>query len=267
MLSIGEFSRATHLSVKALRHYHDVGVLEPVDVDATTGYRYYAIAQVPLAHVIRRLRDLDMPLDDVKAVLTAPDVTTRDRALLNHLVRMEAQLEQTQSTVSSLRALLEGSLADGLEVEFRSVDTVRAIAIRESVSWSETEAWLSAALLELRDMVKALDIERAGPDGALYTNEYFEAHAGDVVAYLPVAGSVDAGHRIRMIEIPGARLAVVLHRGGFDDLDETYGALGAFVAERAIGAAGPVREHYLVSVNDTETPDAWQTEVCWPVTP
>ena len=42
ILTIGEFSKMTYLSVKALRHYHDVGLLTPVDIDAATGYRHYA---------------------------------------------------------------------------------------------------------------------------------------------------------------------------------------------------------------------------------
>jgi DNA-binding transcriptional MerR regulator len=74
LLTIGEFSRVTHLSVKALRHYDDVGLLQPADVDASSGYRHYASAQVPIAHVIRRFRDLDMPLEQIRAVLEAPDV-------------------------------------------------------------------------------------------------------------------------------------------------------------------------------------------------
>lgn len=53
-LTIGEFSRVTHLSVKTLRHYHEVGLLEPVHVDPGTGYRRYTTAQVPTAQVIRR---------------------------------------------------------------------------------------------------------------------------------------------------------------------------------------------------------------------
>lgn len=70
-LTIGDFSRATHLSVKTLRHYHQVGLLEPSSVDPHTGYRYYEGEQIPLAQVIRRLRDLEMPIPDVKAVLAA----------------------------------------------------------------------------------------------------------------------------------------------------------------------------------------------------
>jgi len=68
-LTIGEFSKMTYLSVKALRHYHDVGLLTPDMVDPATGYRRYASSQVTTAQAIRRFRDLDMPLDDVRRVL------------------------------------------------------------------------------------------------------------------------------------------------------------------------------------------------------
>ena len=61
-LPIGDFSRATHLSVRMLRHYHELGLLEPVDVDLDSRYRRYAPEQIVTAQVIRRFRDLDMPL-------------------------------------------------------------------------------------------------------------------------------------------------------------------------------------------------------------
>ena len=77
-LTIGEFSRITHLSVKTLRHYHQVGLLEPVDVDTRTGYRHYTTGQIPTAQVIRRFRSLDMPVEEVKAVLSASDHEARN---------------------------------------------------------------------------------------------------------------------------------------------------------------------------------------------
>jgi len=73
----------THPSVKTLRHYHQVGLLEPADVNPDTGYRYYTVAQIPTVQVIRRLRDLEMPVADVKAVLAAPDAPARN-ALATH---------------------------------------------------------------------------------------------------------------------------------------------------------------------------------------
>jgi DNA-binding transcriptional MerR regulator len=84
-LSIGAFSRLTHLSIKTLRYYHEVGLLEPAVVDPDSGYRYYRPGQAHSAHLVRRFRDLGLPVADVKAVLAAPDLTARDAILAGHL--------------------------------------------------------------------------------------------------------------------------------------------------------------------------------------
>ena len=84
-LTVGDFSRITHLSVKTLRHYHEVGLLQPATVNPSTGYRYYSGEQVPTAQVIRRLRDLEMPVSEVKAVLDAPDAVARNALIAAHL--------------------------------------------------------------------------------------------------------------------------------------------------------------------------------------
>jgi effector-binding domain-containing protein len=57
--------------------------------------------------------------------------------------------------------------------------------------------------------------------------------------------------------------AVMLHAGSPADSDQTYGALGTVVAERAIGVEGPIREYYLVPF--TEPVSRHRTEICWPV--
>src|SRR4029077_15252899 len=95
-LTLRAFSRITFLSVKTLRHYHRVGLLEPAEVDPVTGYRRYTSAQIPIAQVIRRFRDLDMPLDDIGLVLQAPDQTTRSQLIAAHLTRLEENLAETQ---------------------------------------------------------------------------------------------------------------------------------------------------------------------------
>ncbi len=100
-LPIGDFSRATHLSVKMLRHYHEIGLLEPVDVDVDTGYRRYTAEQIVTAQIIRRFRDLDMPFEDIQTALHAPDVDTRNRVIANHLARLESSLAGTQEAVTS----------------------------------------------------------------------------------------------------------------------------------------------------------------------
>jgi hypothetical protein len=66
-LSIGAFSRLTHLSIKTLRYYHEVGLLEPAVIDPGSGYRYYQPGQAHSAHLVRRFRDLGLPVADVLA--------------------------------------------------------------------------------------------------------------------------------------------------------------------------------------------------------
>ena len=68
-LTIGSLARLSGLTVKALRHYDRVGLLRPVSVDRETGYRRYAPDQLERARKIRRLRELDVPLADIRAVL------------------------------------------------------------------------------------------------------------------------------------------------------------------------------------------------------
>ena len=264
LLTIGEFSRMTHLSVKALRHYDDVGLLSPAQIDGSSGYRRYATSQVPIAQVIRRFRDLDMPLEEIRIVLEAPDVAVRDQAVLVHLQRMQETLARTQTTVASLQALLDGNQPT-LPVEYRSIPAIRAVGIRGIVDWDGGELWLSEALAELDHIVDARSNWRAGPDSALYSGEFFEAHVGEVTAFIPVHEGIATAGRAQGLEIPASDVAVLVHCGPFSDLDQAYGTLGTFVAEHVLAADGPIREHYLDTETDTDDPAAYRTEVCWPI--
>src|SRR5579862_642838 len=106
-LSIGEFSRITHLSIKNLRRYHEAGLLEPDYVDPQSGYRYYSLDQVPTAQVIHRFRELGMPVREVGALVSVTDPDSRAALIGQHLERLETQVDQTRSAVRSLRRLLQ----------------------------------------------------------------------------------------------------------------------------------------------------------------
>jgi DNA-binding transcriptional MerR regulator len=71
-MTIGEFSRRSQLSLKALRLYEQLGILRPAAVDQRNGYRRYHASQLPTARLIVMLRLLDMPLPQVAAVVSAP---------------------------------------------------------------------------------------------------------------------------------------------------------------------------------------------------
>ena len=102
LVSIGKFARATGLSIGALRHYDEIGLLTPDSVDPSTGYRYYSTSQFDLAAVIATLRELEVPLPAIAAIM-AGTRAERDRALAAHLARTEAAATRLQGLAHRLR--------------------------------------------------------------------------------------------------------------------------------------------------------------------
>jgi DNA-binding transcriptional MerR regulator len=265
-LAIGDFSRATHISVKMLRHYHQIGLLEPADVDTATGYRRYAPDQIATAQVIRRFRDLDMPLDDIHAVLKAPDLESRNRIIASHLSRLETNLTRTQDAVSSLRDLLERPTATG-PISHRHLAATPAAAITETVDVADALVWYQGALGELAATLAAQHLDPAGAAGGVFTDELFEESHGEATIFIPCAQAVRAMGRVAPMVVAPADLAIIVHPGPPTGIDRAYGALGAYVTQHALAVNGPLREYYLVGPTDTDDETLWRTEVGWPIFP
>jgi DNA-binding transcriptional MerR regulator len=247
-----------------LRHYHEIGLLEPVDIDPETGYRRYDPEQIATAQVIRRFRDLDMPLDEIQAVLTAPDVETRNRLIAGHLARLEANLARTEEAVSSLRDLLDGPAATA-SVQHRHVPATPAAVISETVDQADAMVWYQGAVGELHATLTAQRIAPAGPAGGVFSNELFAEGSGRATIFVPCAPSPRSMGRVAPQLVPPADLAVVVHAGPHTDIDRAYGALGTYVTRHALAVEGPIREYYLVGPADTSDDTLWRTEVGWPI--
>jgi DNA-binding transcriptional MerR regulator len=260
-LTIGEFATLSHLSVRTLRRYHETGLLEPAAIDPVTGYRYYSAEQIPPAQVIRRLRDLDVPLAEVKAILATGDPQRRADLITGHLQRLERELGRTMAAVTSLRQLLRPDTAD-LHVELRSVPARTVAAISGHLRRQDVQPWYDNAMAELDAAFPAA--ERTGPPGGRYANELFTKGAGAMTVFRLVREPRESG-RITVTELPAAELAVTVHPGPHDDIDVTYGRLGAWVTGHALAVNGPVHETYLQGPRDISTPSQWRTEIGWPI--
>ena len=263
-VTIGDFSRASHLSVKTLRHYHEVGLLEPSEIDPDNGYRYYSEDQIPAAQVIRRLRGLQMPVSTVKFVLAAPDSDTRNRLIVEHLNQLEHELAQTRSAVEELRDLLERP--EAVEpIKHRTVPPTPAVGIQQTVDRDDIVAWWQGALGELNATIHAQRLHANGTSGGVYASELFQHGRGDATVFIPAGGSVTPVGRVVPLVIPAAELAVARHHGSPADIDLTYGRLGAYVLKHEISVDGPVREYYPVGLLDTDDQNKWDTEIGWPI--
>jgi DNA-binding transcriptional MerR regulator/effector-binding domain-containing protein len=265
-VTIGDFSRATHLSVKTLRHYHEVGLLEPSEVDPGSGYRYYSEDQLPLAQVIRRLRGLQMPVAEVKEVVSAPDSDARNRLIVEHLDRLEEELARTRGAVGELRDLLERPPGPR-PVEHRSVPATPAMAIDAVVDREDILGWWQGALGELLATARAQGLTPVGPSGGLYGGDIFQHGRGQATVFVPIAAHPPVRPVGRVIElvVPPAELAVMRHDGTLDGIDPTYAELGAYVMRHEISIDGPLRENYLRGVMHDADPGTWETEIAWPI--
>ena len=265
-IGIGDFARATHLTIKTLRYYHRIGVLEPAEVDEFTGYRRYGSDQIPQALIISRFRALEMPLDTIQEVLRAPDLATRNAAITAHLERLEAALEHTRSAAESLRGLLGRAEPLPTTIEHLTVPATAAAAITATIAADDdTIPWVLGALGELRATLAAQEIAATAPAGGIYADELFTDARGEAMLFIPCTGEIRPTGRVDSVIVPEAELATIVHAGSHADIDRSYGALASYVAEHALAVPGPIREYYLTDLADTPDQDLWSARIGWPI--
>jgi DNA-binding transcriptional MerR regulator len=264
-VSVGRFATMTHLSVKTLRHYHQVGLLEPAEVDPHTGYRYYALEQLPTAQLIRRLRDLRMPVAGVRAVLVAGSPAERDTLIAAHIDHLEAELANTQAAVSSLRALLECAPGQQHPVHRRAESSFPVLAITEDIRIpADIDNWWRDALRELRAAADHHGMQVTGPAGGLYDECLFQHEPGEAIVFIPVTTPRELG-RIKPLVIPAAEVAVTTHYGSPADGDLAYARLGSYIAEHELAVGWQLREYYHRDHSHTTDSTQWRTEIVWPI--
>lgn len=263
VMTIGDFSRATRLSAKTLRAYHESGLLTPARVDPDNGYRLYAPEQVADARVISSLRSLDAPLALIREVLTTTDVTERAELLRSHLRELESRLAATRVAVHTLRGLLDPAPAP-LEVVHRSVPAQRAVAVRAAIELEELGDWFGAGVERLTGLVGSGEVAASGPYGGVWSTELFLDGHGEATLYVPVAaapGPLPPG--VSRVHLPAVALAVATSEGPDEEVARVYAELGKYVARGELGVPGPSREIYLEGFPGI---DAWtRTEIGWPV--
>ncbi|MBO4241509.1 MerR family transcriptional regulator [Pseudonocardia alni] len=263
-VSIGDFALMTGLSRKALRHYHDIGILEPAHVDPGTGYRFYDTGQVDHAHIVRRFRSLGMSIPDIKALLSTDDAGARTAIITTHLEQMEAALAQTRDTVGALRELLAPA-SPPADVTLRHEPALAVWSVSATVDVSGIDDWFAAALRTLhRAVAAATGAPGAVVPGGLYERALFLEQHGRATLFVPAPPSVEPPEGVRAEVLPRTEFAVLTHPGGHDGIDRSYAALGIYVNEHLISGQGPIREHYLGGT-PTDPARFTATEICWPI--
>ncbi len=107
MIKIGDFARLSQVSIVTLRHYDELGLLTPISVDPFTGYRYYAVEQLPRLNRILALKDLGFSLEQIKSALTDDLTPEQLRGMLKlKRAEVEQQLAHDQERLARIEARL-----------------------------------------------------------------------------------------------------------------------------------------------------------------
>jgi DNA-binding transcriptional MerR regulator len=241
MLSIGRFADATGLTVKALRHYDELGLLVPARVGPDNGYRYYDPAQIEDAVTIRRLRALELPLHEIASLLAADGDTLRER-LAAHGYRVAAEVRDKHSLLIELSALVEGG-GDEVVVEVREIPELRLAATIRHLRPVDPEGIADMLHLAGKRLTER-GVAPTGPPTALF-------RSGDgngthlVEAGFPVPADVADDEVLRVTTYPASAAASADHVGSYDGLHATAQRFIATVLGQGLRFGQPIRIEYV----------------------
>src|SRR5512136_3460541 len=140
MLRIGDFSRLSRVSVKALRYYDEIGLLKPIEIDRFTGYRYYSAGQLSRLNRILLLKDLGLSLDQIGRLLESDLPPAQLRGMLKlRQAEIERSIEEEEARLTRVAALLihieqENVNMSKYDVVIKKVAPVRIASIRDVVA-------------------------------------------------------------------------------------------------------------------------------------
>jgi DNA-binding transcriptional MerR regulator len=273
MLPIGRFARVTGLTVKALRHYAELRLLEPARVDGWTGYRYYSLVQAPRAEAIRRLRELEVPLDEVRELLEATPGELRER-LASHRGRLTGRIAELGQLVAQLTALIDGeeelvpekdTVRFELHVE-EKIPEQRLLVVEDRTHQDEVSKVIPRQIEEVGTYMKELGMGPAGPPVCICP---FADEQGmlNLTTGWPVAQGVPARDRIQTLTLPATRALVMRHTGPYEALSRSYRLLEQVMAENDLRSAGDPREIYVTDPQEVPDPNDYETLIVWPIGP
>ncbi len=244
LIPIGRFARSCRLTIKALRHYDESGVLTPAHVDAATGYRYYAREQAAGALLIGMLRSLDFSLPRIREVLAAP-AAARPALIGNELERQRRELERRRAAIAVVERLAQSADLNPYPVEIRTLPSW-LVATRAGRCAEDTIVGVTSEMIYgLFDTLRHAGRQVISPVGSLIE----EAAGGETLLIEAFAGleapapTLPAG-QARVRELEGGLYAHTTHVGSYDQLGIAYQSLYRWLHDHGHEPRGPIREVY-----------------------
>lgn len=267
LFQIGEIAKLFRLSVSSIRHYEDMGLVQPEYVDPDTGYRYYSTRQFEVFHTIRYLRALDMPLGEIRTFVRNRDVK-RIQDMLGHqkkAVREKQQeLERIQRKIDHRLWQLKNAEAEPLgSIQVKKLPPCRMVLLRRKLTiggYEDMEEPLAALVRAQGEPLAFMGKVGLAMEPERLEQGDFEHYDG--IFLLPDPEDRVSGEVLELPEQPGVTLRF---RGHHAESPGQYEKLMAYIRQTHRTVAGFAREITLIDYGVTNDPNQFVTEIIIPV--
>jgi len=247
MLSIGEFSRVTQLTIKALRLYHEKGILIPDRIDYDSRYRYYRTSAVEKALTIKRLKDMGFSLHEIKEIVRECSDDTQVAVFVEKkLQAIEDALRQYMEMKQNLSLFLQRDEEEQIGHEH----TNPSPAVEKEIIPDTLTAGIrfKGKYPEVGDkfgiLFRAFGRYAVGKPFTLYYDGEYKEKGADIEACIRVKKKIDI-EGITCRELKGGKAVTLIHRGPYEELHRSYGKIYEYCREHNLKLLLPTREQYL----------------------
>ncbi|MEE0777144.1 MAG: MerR family transcriptional regulator [Bacillota bacterium] len=269
MLKIGEFSKLSRVSIRMLRHYNEIGLLTPTEIDKFTGYRYYSEDQLPVLGRITALRDMGFGLSAVGEILRCYD---DKEALDRHLSLKEAELRELSTEIAQRLRLLETARkrlrkddkAMNYNVTLKTLPQRYVASVRMTIPSYDQEGMLWSVLVSETAPLNVVDDDPCYCSVTFFDGEHKESDV-DLEAQKTVKGQYPDTEHVKFKTVPPVTFASATYQGPYSQIGDVNVAVAAWVRDNGYEYDGPTFNIYHVSPHETSNPGEFVTEVCYPV--
>lgn len=250
-LKIGDFSKLSLVSVKALRYYNELGLLRPARVDESTGYRYYSASQLTRLNRILAMKDMGLSLEQIALLLDKEPTPDQIRGMLRlKEVELHQQLEEGQARLARIEAWLQAfeqeATMPAYDVILKSVAPLlvaQARGIAPKMEQPELGMTLGRLFGEVMGSLSQQGATVVGPGITLYYDTEFRDRDISVGACLAFEGELRDSEQVKVAELPAVEtMASVIHHGSFSTMHQAYNAVLKWIEANGYHISGPNRE-------------------------
>lgn len=269
MLRIGDFSKLSRISIRMLRHYNEIGILVPEVVDDFTSYRYYSETQLPLAGRIQALKNLGFSLASIKELLDKyEDASEMERFLLakrQEVVEQERMVRQRIRLIdSTIQWLRKDGKIMGYDVSLKTIPELYVASVRKVIPTYADEGMLWKILMEETVPLK-MQYSNPGYAMAVFHDGEYKENGVDVEVQQSVTGCYPDTEHVEFKKTPLVQIASATFKGSYEQIAQVNEAVANWVQDNGYEYDGLSFNIYHVGPSETQNPDEYVTEICYPV--